>query len=899
MPYFSSGDELVSKTLGSSYKVVKEVYKNLDMLNVLADDETIKTLLDNFEELKGVLDVSDDLLKISENMDAITAAENNATKAETAAASAQTAAEKAASVKQQAQELADLAQQTKEDINTISETVEQVAASLDEIHTVDSNLSAIKQLAGIFSDNITVENIDELITNLTSVKAVAERMNTVEYLADNLLNQGMLDKINNTLTNINELNDVCLKNLQAMKDEVTNMSQEKDEFSFLVQESETSFNALSEEAEKRVKDIVEECEDLYSQMQEFISDIENTRDECNRILLKVRDLYHQFEETLGQALKRASLDLLHTADKQAKRIKNLGDVMAERLDTISDEIIEQSSQEMQENADKIKDDTLEELEEAAQDKVDEIHQIIVESQYGDLRWGYVDYSLAENQEDMEVGITYINAWDDEGYIQINKDTNAFERDPVYIRFYMKSSTGNVSYIWRQIKFNLDEVLAASTTAKGIIEIATTDEVREGTSKELAVTPGTLFEALPDLLDKTLPRATTDTEGILETATSSEVTEGTSTNTAVTPSSLKEALPGILINLLDPEAEDKVNPIVQAIVETITSDEHFMEEFFDSLEESISDLVETSIPDITDATTEQKGIVELADTSETKLGTDGTRAVTPLSLAEALPELLQKYLSKTDDGTTNTIVQAIIKTIQSDVHLQEDLYEALESFVIDSITDTIKQATTEEQGIVELATDEEVKAGTDTERVITPSSLTAALPSLVQNIFTFEDGDDISKAIAEAVTEAIINVIANSEDLQNELADAIEDKLNLDDYAKLAGADFTGSVTVPNQEEEDIFSWGENVVLNKSDILSLINTKKSTYVEILEDAPSIEDDVPTEDVFYAYPANGENNSLILFGEFNNFNLVEDENVTDTTAELLTNGSFNIYNTGNLL
>ena len=132
--------------------------------------------------------------------------------------------------------------------------------------------------------------------------------------------------------------------------------------------------------------------------------------------------------------------------------------------------------------------------------------------------------------------------------------------------------------------------AASTTQKGIVELATGDEAKKGTDDKRAVTPKAL-KAATDALDVPAAPASASTtkKGIVELATGDEAKKGADDKRAVTPKALKAA---------------------------------------------------TDALDVPDASATAKGIVELATPDEAKKGTDDKRAVTPKALkAVALAALV--------------------------------------------------------------------------------------------------------------------------------------------------------------------------------------------------------------------------------------------------------------------
>ncbi len=107
---------------------------------------------------------------------------------------------------------------------------------------------------------------------------------------------------------------------------------------------------------------------------------------------------------------------------------------------------------------------------------------------------------------------------------------------------------------------------------------------------------------------------------------------------------------------------------------------------------------------TPATTERRGIIELATNEEAIAGTDSERAITPMTLKAAMNGLVA--------GTA----------------LNADKLDGLDStdFALAGHSHTLPIATTSVRGIVELATAAEATAGTDTERAVTPFGLAAAL-----------------------------------------------------------------------------------------------------------------------------------------------------------------------------
>ncbi len=170
-------------------------------------------------------------------------------------------------------------------------------------------------------------------------------------------------------------------------------------------------------------------------------------------------------------------------------------------------------------------------------------------------------------------------------------------------------------------------------------------------------------------------ATTEVSGLVELATTAEAQNGTDTTRSVTPSGLKATLDGRT------------------------------------------------------ATTVSTGLVELATTSEASTGTDATRAVTPLGLTQALSDKAMLMATYDPLGIGQDVFDADYQAFDpgssglSSTNVQAAIVE-----VAGLIPASPVSATTTAQGVVELSTNDESIAGTDTTRAVTPASLTATLNS---------------------------------------------------------------------------------------------------------------------------------------------------------------------------
>ncbi|MGN6421975.1 MAG: hypothetical protein ACTHLA_01560 [Asticcacaulis sp.] len=196
--------------------------------------------------------------------------------------------------------------------------------------------------------------------------------------------------------------------------------------------------------------------------------------------------------------------------------------------------------------------------------------------------------------------------------------------------------------------------SATTDAQGVVELATPAETQAGLDALRAVTPVGLLSAFTnwlasfsvwrasndgagsgldaDLLDgldstafvRTTASATTDARGIVELATAAETQTGADAARAVTPSGLLSAFTGWLSSFAVWRASnDGAGSGLDA-------------DLLDGLDSTA--FVRTTAS----ATTDARGIVELATAAETQTGADGTRAVTPMGALSAFTGWLASF-----------------------------------------------------------------------------------------------------------------------------------------------------------------------------------------------------------------------------------------------------------------
>lgn len=103
----------------------------------------------------------------------------------------------------------------------------------------------------------------------------------------------------------------------------------------------------------------------------------------------------------------------------------------------------------------------------------------------------------------------------------------------------------------------------------------------------------------------------------------------------------------------------------------------------------------------DASTSTKGVIELATDAEAETGTDTTRAINAKQLAKA----------------KQSAIDSAKVTIQTSNGITGGSTTPGNSFTLSGV-----EALTTAKGVVQLATQSEVNAGTDTKKVVTPSTL---------------------------------------------------------------------------------------------------------------------------------------------------------------------------------
>lgn len=230
----------------------------------------------------------------------------------------------------------------------------------------------------------------------------------------------------------------------------------------------------------------------------------------------------------------------------------------------------------------------------------------------------------------------------------------FPPSPINGQEYTHPDTGTI-YVWNGtqwiLKFSATGAFQApdaSTTTKGIIQIATNPEVNTGTNTTKAVTPAQLASALAAVTG--INDASETVKGIVELATIPEAQTGTDTARAVTPAGLAARTPDAtdtvkgLVELATPAESvtgtDTVRVVTPAGLAARTPNSSTGARGLIQLASGPEVIAGTdAVKAISPATlqaltalTTRAGIIQLADSADILAGTDTSKAVTPAQLA---------------------------------------------------------------------------------------------------------------------------------------------------------------------------------------------------------------------------------------------------------------------------
>lgn len=311
----------------------------------------------------------------------------------------------------------------------------------------------------------------------------------------------------------------------------------------------------------------------------------------------------------------------------------------------------------------------------------------------------------------------------------------------------------------------------------------------------------------DMLDNlegavNIPDASEDVKGIIQLASEDEVVEGVDITKAVVPSTLKTVL------------EDKVD-VIEGM--GLSSNDYTNAD---------KQKVANALTSVADAAIDTKGIIQLAIDDEAEAGEDQVKAITPKVLKTELdrrisaipkPDMESKedVINKVGDfdviddikyPTTKAVSEYVTEELLDKVDVVDGMGLSTNDFTndlkskLENLEDSLPDATTEEAGIIRIATEEEVEDGESDDGAVVPSTLKTMLDTKadvneIPNISGKEDSsnkaadfnivDDVKypsvKAVSEYITEnlnakvdKIDNMGLSSNDFTNEYKQAIDD-----------------------------------------------------------------------------------------------------------------------------
>lgn len=302
-----------------------------------------------------------------------------------------------------------------------------------------------------------------------------------------------------------------------------------------------------------------------------------------------------------------------------------------------------------------------------------------------------------------------------------------------------------------------EIPDASASDKGIIQIATTEEVEDGLSDVKAVVPSTLKNVLDtkvtkidnkglsandftneyknklDNIEEEIPQASTTETGLIQIATTDEVETGIDSDKAVVPSTLKTVL------------DTKVNKVDNKDLST------------NDFTDSYKDKLDMALTSVNDASVNNKGIVQLATANEVKTGVNDNKAIVPSTLKPLLDDKVTKVENK--DLSTNDFTNAYKQKL-------DEMGAPV----------TVADASTTVKGIVQLATEEETLDGENSSKAVVPITLKKALDNKVTaidgkglstNDYTNEDKTKVNNALTSVpdATTSIKGVVQLATDAE--------------------------------------------------------------------------------------------------------------------------------------
>ena len=187
---------LVDKVLGEAYHVVKTVYLNLDIYKTVAEDDSIRFMVENWNDVQKLLPIADYIVAIGKNIEEVINASSYAQEAKDAADKSQEILDQNKVIDTYIKSL----ESTILAIQKNEESIVTVARDIPSVITVASDLKSetitdMSRDMGMVGDGdtggqtvVTGGNIKKVADNIADIKTVATNMDDVNLVADEIPN---------------------------------------------------------------------------------------------------------------------------------------------------------------------------------------------------------------------------------------------------------------------------------------------------------------------------------------------------------------------------------------------------------------------------------------------------------------------------------------------------------------------------------------------------------------------------------------------------------------------------------------------------------------------------------------------------------------------------------------
>ena len=506
----SDTNVLVNDTFGDSYEVVKTVYNNLDTIKAVNENNNLNTFIEGYDaKYSKLLDAVPAIDNVANHMDSVTSAVNYSAQAKQAAEDSSGSAQEAKAYSEEAGILAQEAKEANATLESISDDIKVVADNIASVNYVADNMNQVKSVSNMLSDTEISTSIKAVRDNLDDLKKVSKNVAYIISVAEDA------DTLESQAQALMDLMVQAKKDTESLQAELGKVADSKAELSTQLQDTLTQ---VKTEAQKQLDIITEATkviEGYLAKEKEYAQIAVNSSDDAIKTLIQCRDVLTISEQSINKLTKKCLNSLQQEYDRQLYKVRAEGDTQALRIIQSFDNNIKDKSDEFTTKCDEIKEVKEQEFTEALTEKSDSIKQelqdavdkavadvttkadetnfniseldskvndVIVDNAQinkdhteiqaklatieslvhtqasGDILFSYKDLSKSENAGSMVVGTTYMNMLDaDKNYLQLNVDNNQLAdqtKKAVYVRYYIKSQSGSISYMDRKIDVDL-------------------------------------------------------------------------------------------------------------------------------------------------------------------------------------------------------------------------------------------------------------------------------------------------------------------------------------------------------------------------------------------------------------------------------------------------------------